>query len=240
MSKQIKDLADRLGIKFNDISLLKVATTHRSFLNENRHIKEHNERLEFLGDAVLELAVTKFLYLNHKDDEGVLTNWRAALVRTESLADAAKAFDVGAYLDMSNGESRSGGGHKMANLANAMEAVLGAIYLDQGYEVVETFILEHICSKLDNIIANKSHIDAKSALQEMSQAKLGITPEYQIVSTSGPDHDKIFIVNVSIGNIISDTGTGRSKREAEQDAATSAIEKVKLTHKPRRGYNSKE
>lgn len=240
MNKQIKDLADKLGIKFNDISLLKVATTHRSFLNENRHVKEHNERLEFLGDAVLELAVTRFLYLNYKEDEGVLTNWRAALVRTESLTDVAKAFDVGAYLDMSNGESRSGGGHKMANLANAMEAVLGAIYLDQGYEVVEAFILEHICSKLENIIANKSHIDAKSALQEMSQAKLGITPEYQIISTSGPDHDKIFIVNVSIGNIVSDTGTGRSKREAEQDAATSAIEKVKLTHKPRRGYNSKE
>lgn len=216
-----------VGVKFNDELLIKTACTHRSYLNEHRStVKEHNERLEFLGDAVLELVVTDYLFNNYKSKpEGELTSWRAALVKTESLAEFAESVGLGQYLLMSRGEAKSGGRTRTALLANMVEAIIGAIYLDQGYNAAEKFINDNISSKIEDIIKSGSYIDAKSHFQEIAQEREGVTPHYEVTSESGPDHDKIFEMAVYINKKMWGKGKGNSKQAAQQAAATTALKK---------------
>lgn len=218
-----------LNINFKSELLIKTACTHRSYLNEHRStVKEHNERLEFLGDAVLELVVTDFLFNNYKNKpEGILTSWRAALVKTESLAELAELKGLGQYLLMSRGEAKSGGRTRMALLANMVEAIIGAIYLDQGYGEAEDFIDKNINSKLETIIKTGAHIDAKSHFQEKAQEKEGVTPHYEVITESGPDHDKTFEMAVYINKKMWGKGKGNSKQAAQQSAATEALKKYK-------------
>jgi ribonuclease III len=216
-----------IDVTFENGDLIKTACTHRSYLNEHRStVKEHNERLEFLGDAVLELVVTDFLYLTYPDKpEGELTSWRAALVKTESLAELADQLKLGQFLLMSRGEAKSGGRTRMALLANLVEAIIGAIYLDRGYEVAAKFIDKNINSKLDNILKQGLHIDAKSHFQEVAQEKEGVTPHYEVIGEEGPDHDKIFEMSVFLNKKIWGTGKGNSKQTAQQAAAEDALKK---------------
>lgn len=225
----IEDLAKKIGVKFNDIQLLQQAVTHRSYLNEHRSYKlEHNERLEFLGDAVLELVVTEYLYNkfpNHP--EGEMTNWRAALVNGEMLAKIAKKIGVEDYLMMSRGEAKDTGRARQYLLANAFEAIIGSIYLDQeknGYEKCREFILNNVIVELSEIIENKSYLDPKSRFQEESQDKVGITPSYRVISESGPDHDKKFVVGVYLNEELVAKGEGQSKQEAQRQAAEKGLE----------------
>lgn len=216
--------SDVLGVTFKDIDLLITAFTHRSYLNEHRKSTlEHNERLEFLGDAVLELAVTRYLYNNYEEPEGILTNWRSALVRTESIGAAAQRLGFADFLRLSRGEKRGSERARDQILANTFEAVVGAIYLDQGYDAAERFIAEHILSTLDEILATGSWLDAKSRLQELSQSKVGITPTYTVLEEEGPDHDKIFTIGVYVGNERLGKGEGPSKQTAQQQAAEQAL-----------------
>lgn len=221
-----------IGITFNDESLIKTACTHRSYLNEHRStVKQHNERLEFLGDAVLELVVTDYLYKNYpQKPEGVLTSWRAALVKTESLAELNEQLELGQFLLMSRGEAKSGGRTRMALLANMIEAIIGAIYLDQSYETAQKFITDNIIVKLPEIIKTGTYIDAKSKFQEISQERDGITPHYEVISESGPDHDKVFEMAVYLGKKKWGKGSGNSKQAAQQAAAAAALKKY-LTKK---------
>lgn len=213
-----------IGVEFKDIRLLQNALVHRSYINENYDIQDHNERLEFLGDAVLELIVTEYLYKSFQKDEGVLTNWRSALVRTENLAMVSRKLNLGNFLFLSKGEERSGGRDKDHILANVLEAVVGAIYLDRGYRIAKQFVLEHIMVHLDEILAEKKHIDAKSYLQELVQEKLSITPNYRLTDHSGPDHNKTFKMGVYFDDELIAEGEGSSKQSAEQDAAENALE----------------
>ncbi|MEP7103465.1 MAG: ribonuclease III [Candidatus Dojkabacteria bacterium] len=208
-----------------DLELLKVALTHRSFINEvkNRAL-EHNERLEFLGDAVLELVVTEFLFNSFKDlNEGVLTSFRAALVKTESLAEEAKRLGIGEFIFMSKGEEQSGGRARQYILANTMEAIVGSIHLSLGYKSAEEFILKNICYKLASIIEDRKDIDAKSKLQELAQEATKFTPRYELLTSVGPDHNKTFEMEVFIDVHNFGKGSGKSKQEAEQNAAQDAI-----------------
>ncbi len=216
---------ERIGYVFRDKRLLEQAFTHRSYLNENRAPgREHNERLEFLGDAVLELVVTEFLYAKYPDrPEGDLTSYRAALVNTVSISDAATKLGMNEYLLLSRGEARDTGRARAIILANAFEAVIGALYLDQGYEAAKNFIAAQLFHKTDEVVEKRLWQDAKSRLQEIAQDKEGLTPSYDVVSQSGPDHDKRFIVGVYIGSERIATGEGRSKQEAEQHAAEKAL-----------------
>ncbi len=218
-----------INVTFTSEELLKTACTHRSYLNEHRStLQHHNERLEFLGDAVLELVVTDFLYLKFSDKpEGELTSWRAALVKTESLAELAEELDIGKFLLMSRGEAKSGGRTRMALLANLVEAIIGAIYLDQGYDKAAEFISVNINSKLDGILKTGAHIDAKSHFQEIAQEHEGTTPHYEVISESGPDHDKVFEMAVYLKDKIWGKGQGNSKQTAQQSAAQSALKKYK-------------
>ncbi len=219
--------ARTLGLSFNNMALLEEALTHRSYLNEHKDVKSHNERLEFLGDAVLELAVTHFLFIKYpKKPEGDLTAFRAALVNTFSLADSAEAIGLNDMLLLSKGESRDTGRARQIILANAFEALLGAIYLDQGYEAVEAFIAMHLYGKIDEVVEKRSWQDAKSKFQELAQDKKGATPAYKTLKEIGPDHDKMFTVGVFVGEEKIAEGDGRSKQEAEQAAATAAIDKT--------------
>lgn len=212
------------GITFKDSSLLKQAFTHRSYLNETKDTSlVHNERLEFLGDAVLELVITEHLYLTFPNPEGELTNWRSAVVKGEVLAKVARGLDLGSVLLMSKGEEKSGGRERTLILANTLEAVIGAIYLDQGYAEAKRFIDTHITSLIPEVIEKKLYIDPKSRLQELTQQKLGATPDYRVIKDEGPDHDKIFTIGVyAQGNLIAE-GTGASKQKAEQSAASEAL-----------------
>jgi len=216
-------LAEKLGVKFNNLDLLKQALTHRSYLNEHRSYKlDHNERLEFLGDAVLELVVTKYLYNNFPNPEGELTNWRAALVNGEMLAKISKRLGVEEYLLMSKGESKDTGKARTYLLANAFESITGAIYLDQeknGFSEAEKFILKNVISELPEILENKSYMDPKSRFQEMAQEKVGVTPSYRVLFESGPDHDKKFKVGVFLKDELVAEGEGFSKQEAQRKAA---------------------
>jgi len=216
-----------IGVTFESEDLIKTACTHRSYLNEHRStVKQHNERLEFLGDAVLELVVTDFLYTQYPTKpEGELTSWRAALVKTESLAELAEELDIGRFLLMSRGEAKSGGRTRMALLANMVEAIIGAIYIDRGYDVAAKFISTKINSKLERILEAGLHIDAKSHFQEIAQEKQGVTPHYEVVSESGPDHDKIFEVAVYLDKKMWGKGKGNSKQTAQQSAAQNALKK---------------
>lgn len=224
----IEKLAKKLDIKFNDINLLKQALTHRSYLNEHRDYKlDHNERLEFLGDAVLELVVTEYLYENYPNPEGELTNWRAALVNGEMLAKISKKLGVEEYLLMSRGEAKDTGKARQYLLANAFESITGAIYLDQkkkGYDAAKKFILKNVVSELPNIIENKLYMDPKSRFQEVAQDKAGVTPAYRVMQESGPDHEKKFVIGVYLADEKIAEGEGLSKQEAQRNAAMAGLE----------------
>ncbi len=218
------NLEKNIGYHFNDAGLLEVVLTHRSYLNEHRHtMLEHNERLEFLGDAVLELVVTEYLYLHYKNPEGELTSWRSALVRGTSLSSVAAKIDIERNLKMSRGEAKSSGKSRSLILANALEALIGALYLDGGISAAEKFIEKYLIVELDNIIEKGLYRDAKSALQEIVQEREGTTPVYNIISEAGPDHAKVFISAVMVGERELARGEGASKQAAEQEAARHAL-----------------
>jgi ribonuclease-3 len=217
---------DKLGGEFKNLDLLITALTHRSYLNEHRTtVTEHNERLEFLGDAVLELVVTEYLFSNYTEPEGILTNWRSSLVRTESIGAAATRLGFEALLRLSRGEKRGTDRARAQILANSFEAVTGAIYLDKGYEAAKTFITENILSTFNEILTSGSWMDPKSRLQEVVQSQGGSTPQYKVLSEEGPDHDKTFSVGVYVDNDLKGQGEGPSKQAAQVAAATAALTK---------------
>ena len=216
---------NKLGFKFNDINLLVTALTHRSFVNEHKSSSDHNERLEFLGDAVLELVSSDFLYRNYEEPEGIMTAWRAALVRTESIGDAGKALGYEPLVRLSKGEKHGTERAHDVILADCFEAVIGAIYLDQGYEAAKAFIYKHILGKIDTILAEGSWRDPKSYIQELAQKSEGITPTYHTLKEEGPDHDKSFTVGVYVGDELKGVGTGHSKQEAQTNAARAGVKK---------------
>lgn len=220
--------ARQLGLSFNNLDLFIEALTHRSYLNEHREYSgSHNERLEFLGDAVLELAVTSFLFKKFPaTSEGELTSYRAALVNTVSLAESAQALGVNDFLLLSKGESKDTGRAREVIRADALEAIIGAIYLDSGYEAAEAFIAKTLYGKIDTVIAKRSYQDAKSRFQEIAQEKKGTTPAYETLSEIGPDHNKRFTVGVFIAAEEIARGEGQSKQEAEQSAAQAALDKT--------------
>lgn len=214
------------GFEFKNIQLLVTALTHRSYVNEHKKsVSEHNERLEFLGDAVLELAVTDFLFANYSEPEGTLTSWRASLVRTESIGAAGDKLGYEPLLRMSKGERQGTDRARQQILANAFEAVIGAIYLERGYKDAEVFINKHISSKLEAIIEEGSWRDPKSHLQEVSQRIDSATPQYKVLEEVGPDHDKIFTLGVYVAGKLMGKGTGHSKQIAQQTAAKAALQK---------------
>ena len=221
---ETKDLQKYLHVQFRNPDLLLSAVTHRSYINENRDFHlPHNERLEFLGDAVLELISTEYLYLNYPHPEGELTNFRSALVNYRMLSDIARKLHIEEFLQMSKGEARDTGRARQVILANAIEAVIGAIYLDQGYKVASEFIMREIMVELPGIINAGAYVDPKSKLQEIVQEKSGVTPSYSVLSESGPDHDKIFVVGVFLDKKKIGEGKGPSKQEAEVSAAENAL-----------------
>lgn len=216
--------AERLQVTFNDIELLVTAFTHRSYVNEHKKtVSVHNERLEFLGDAVLELVVTEYLYNTYDEPEGILTNWRSALVRTESIGAAAAKFGFEPLLRLSRGEKRGSDRAREQILANSFEAVVGALYIDQGYEVAKTFITASILSTFEEILNTGSWMDAKSHLQEIVQSQEGFTPVYKVLQEVGPDHDKTFTVGVFVNNVLRGEGMGPSKQSGQQKAAEAAL-----------------
>lgn len=216
---------EKLGFEYKNLDLLITALTHRSYVNEHKKsVHEHNERLEFLGDAVLELVVTDFLYRNYNEPEGILTNWRASLVRTESISEAGQKLGYEPLLRMSRGEKNGSIRARHQILANAFEAVIGSIYLERGYEDAEKFIEKHILSKLEEILRTGSWRDPKSHLQEVSQRIDGMTPLYKVLEEEGPDHDKVFTLGVFVGEKLMGKGTGHSKQLAQQQAARAALE----------------
>jgi len=221
-------LATKLGVSFNNLDLLIEALTHRSYLNEHReYTGSHNERLEFLGDAVLELAATDFLFKKFPaKPEGELTSYRAALVNTVSLAESAQTLGINEYLLLSKGESKDTGRARDVILADAFEAIIGAIYLDSGYVNAEEFIAKNLYGKIDDVIEKRSYQDAKSRFQEIAQEKRGTTPSYETLSEIGPDHNKRFTVGVFIGSSEIARGEGQSKQEAEQSAASAGLDKT--------------
>jgi len=220
------ELESKIGIKFNNHDLLLQALTHRSYLNENLkwHL-DHNERLEFLGDAVLELVVTDYLYNNYPNPEGELTNWRAALVNTVMLARVSGEFDLDDYLLLSRGEAKDTGRARVYIWANAVEALIGAIYLDQGYEKSKEFISRFILKELPRIIEQELYLDPKSVFQEKAQEHASVTPEYRVLKEWGPDHAKNFEVGAFLENELIAQGEGQSKQEAQQKAAQEALHK---------------
>lgn len=227
--KDFSQFEKKLKINFKNQDLLKQAFVHRSYINENPGFKlAHNERLEFLGDAVLELVTTEYLYKNYPNPEGELTNWRASLVNGQMLAKIARNLELGEYLYLSRGESKDANG-KARNyiLANTFEALTGAIYLDQNYKVVKDFIHKFLIPELPYILSNQLYLDPKSKFQEMSQEKLGLTPTYKVLKESGPDHDKKFQVGIYLDKELIATSTGSSKQEAQVKAADRALEKKK-------------
>jgi ribonuclease-3 len=214
--------------KFNNPDLLKQAFIHRSYLNEHPEIKlEHNERLEFLGDAVLELLVTEFLFAKYPTKpEGDLTAFRAALVNTETLAQVAGEIGLGEQLLLSKGEAKDNGRARQAILADTFEAIIGAIYLDAGYDTAKQFITKHLLPKIDEIVENNLWQDSKSAFQERAQAVRDVTPTYQVLSAVGPDHSKTFTVGLYLGEELIAEGVGASKQRAEQEAAREGLVKL--------------
>lgn len=222
-----KEYGKKLGYEWKDVALLEEALTHRSYLNEHKDASAHNERLEFLGDAVLELSATRFLFDTYPGKtEGELTAYRAALVNTYSIAEVAEALGINDMLRLSKGEKRDTGRARGVILANAFEAVIGALYLDQGYDAADAFLGAHLYPKLDAIIKEKSYQDAKSRFQEAAQDRKGITPAYKTIREDGPDHDRVFTVGVYLKEEEMGRGTGKSKQEAEQVAAQDALQKT--------------
>jgi len=229
MIKDLSALEKKLGAAFNNKDFLRQSMVHRSYINENPKFSlGHNERLEFLGDAVLELVVTEYLFVKYPNSpEGEMTNFRASLVNANKLSEIASEIGLEPFLYLSKGESKDK--HSKARqyiLANALEAVIGAIYLDQGKDAVERFIKERILTKIDYIIQHKLYLDPKSRFQEMAQEKAGVTPNYKVHKEEGPDHAKIFSIGVYLGNELVVEGKGSSKQEAQIEAAEKAL-KVK-------------
>jgi len=221
----LEDFEKEIGITFKNKELLERVFIHRSYLNEHKMSGlEHNERLEFLGDAVLELASTIFLYEKYDRPEGDLTNWRSALVKGESLSKEAKRLGMNPYIKTSRGEAKNMGKARDIILANAFEALIGAIYLDQGFEVASKFVLKNICYKLDTILDEGLQYDSKSRFQELVQDEDGVTPTYVVVSEAGPDHSKTFTVSAMLGDKEVGVGSGPSKQKAQADAAAHALE----------------
>lgn len=218
---------EKLGFEFNDIDLLVTALTHRSYVNEHKAVTEHNERLEFLGDAVLELVSSDFLYRNYDYPEGVMTALRAALVRTESIGDAGKELGYEPLVRLSKGEKHGSERAHDVILADCFEAVIGAIYLDQGYDAARDFINKHILVKIDTILDEGSWRDPKSYVQELAQKIDGVTPIYRTLKEEGPDHDKVFTVGLYVGNSLKGSGTGHSKQEAQTMAAREGVKYYK-------------
>lgn len=219
---------EKLGFEYENIQLLVTALTHRSYVNEHKKsVSEHNERLEFLGDAVLELVVTDFLFSNYTESEGILTSWRAALVRTESISDAGRKLGYEPLLRMSKGEKSGSDRARAQILANAFEAVIGSIYLERGYEDAANFIHKHITSKLGSILSEGSWRDPKSHLQELIQKHDGNTPQYRVLDEVGPDHEKTFTLGVFSGDVQVGQGVGHSKQAAQQEAARDALKVYK-------------
>ena len=229
MKKSVPDFAkfeEISGVTFKNKELLRRAFTHRSYLNENRGMEaSHNERLEFLGDAVLELLVTEYLFEKYPDsNEGDLTAYRASLVNAITLSEAAQKINVNDFLLLSKGEAKDTGKARQYILANTMEAIIGAIYLDQGYDLSKYFISKNLFHLIDKIVEDKSWIDAKSQFQEKAQEEESLTPQYKSLKEEGPDHDKRFTVGVYLGDRLVAEGEGMSKQEAEQVAARKAFE----------------
>jgi len=221
---QFADFEKKIKVNFKSKGLLRQAFIHRSYINENPSWDvDHNERLEFLGDAVLELVVTEYLYRNYPNPEGEMTNWRAALVNATILAGISSEFKLNDYLMLSRGESKDTGRARHYILANAMEALIGAIYLDGGYEPAKVFIDKFIITKLPEIIKDGTYRDSKSMFQEESQDRIGITPAYNVLEEWGPDHARNFRVGVFLGSEMIASGEGPSKQEAQQQAAQAAL-----------------
>lgn len=217
---------ETFGFVFDDPELILTAFTHRSYMNEHKKsAKEHNERLEFLGDAVLELVVTEYLFNSYSEPEGILTNWRSALVRTESISAAAGRLGYQNMLRLSRGEKQGSERARQQILANTFEAVIGAVYLDKGYEATRKIIHDHILSTFEEILETGSWRDPKSRLQEVAQSIDGMTPAYKVLAEEGPDHDKIFTLGVYVGAKLLGKGTGSSKQNAQQKAAEAALKK---------------
>lgn len=225
ITENLTKLGRLVGVEFADSTHLLTAITHRSYLNEHREAtQEHNERYEFLGDAVLELVVTDFLFHKYPEKpEGELTAIRAALVNTLSLADAATKMNINEFLLLSKGEARDTGRARQYILANTFESIIGAIYLDQGYEAAKEFVASHLFDKTETIVAKRLWQDAKSRFQELAQEHNSITPSYETLSQTGPDHNRVFTVGVFLGQQKIAEGNGRSKQEAEQAAAEAGI-----------------
>lgn len=224
INQYIQFAREKLGVEFSQTDLLVTAFTHRSYVNEHKKtVREHNERLEFLGDAVLELVVTEYLYANFSEPEGILTNWRSALVRTESIGDAAARLEFEPLLRLSRGERRGTERARAQILANAYEAVIGALYLDRGYESARQFIEKTLLITFDQILKSGSWMDPKSHLQEVAQSQEAHTPVYKVLSEEGPDHDKIFTVGVYVNGVLKGQGQGPSKQVGQVAAAEAAL-----------------
>ena len=231
--KPYQDFAkEKLGFEFSDVNLLVTALTHRSYVNEHhKNHEQHNERLEFLGDVVLELVSSDFLFRNYHEPEGIMTAWRAALVRTESIGAAGEALGYGPLIRLSHGEKNGSDRAHAVILADCFEAVIGAIYLDKGYDEAKKFIEKHILVKIDEILEEGSWRDAKSYFQELSQHFDNETPVYHTLKEEGPDHNKTFTVGVYVGKSIKGVGTGHSKQEAQTAAAKEGIKSYKASKK---------
>lgn len=225
MQKNIRELAQTLGIAYKADGHLEQAVVHRSYLNEHPDFPlAHNERLEFLGDAVLELVVTEYLYNNYPNPEGELTTWRSSLVNGDSLSVLAQQLGVEPYLYLSRGEEKDANSKaRRYILANAMEAIIGAIYLDSGWDASKEFITKHILSQLEGILEKRLYVDPKSRFQEAAQSQLAVTPSYKVLEESGPDHNKVFKIGVYLGKELVAEGEGSSKQEAQISAAQNAL-----------------
>ncbi|MBT6691769.1 ribonuclease III [Candidatus Parcubacteria bacterium] len=228
MDRNLENLEKKLGIKFKDKDLLRTALVHRSYINEHKDFAlDQNERLEFLGDAVLELVVTMHLFNNYKDDEGVLTNWRSSLVNGDRLSEQSERLGVYDFMYLSRGEAKDNNPKARSYiLANVFESIVGAIYLDQGYDPSKKFIEDNLLIHLPKIIEDKAYIDSKSMFQERAQEFIGVTPRYKVLAESGPDHNKKFIVGVYLEKELVAQGEGYSKQEAQSNAADEGL-KVK-------------
>ncbi len=231
MEEYQKFAREKLGFEFNDINLLVTALTHRSYVNEHKSAHEHNERLEFLGDAVLELVSSDFLYRNYDEPEGIMTAVRAALVRTESIGAAGIELGYEPLVRLSKGEAHGSERAHESILADCFEAVIGAIYLDQGYEAARDFIDKHILVKIDTVLEEGTWRDPKSYVQELAQKIDGVTPVYKTMKEEGPDHDKVFTVGIYVGDSLKGTGKGHSKQEAQTNAAREGVKKYRSENK---------
>jgi ribonuclease III len=226
----LDSIQKKISYTFNDIRLLKNALTHRSYLNEKTKdpsINEHNERLEFLGDAVLELVVSEYLFVNSHGDEGVMTSLRSSLVNYKLIGQVGKDIGLQHEIFLSKGEKEELGKARLSIVADAFESLIGAIYLDGGYEPACSFIKQFILTKLDYILATKSYKDFKTTIQEYTQSKLKITPQYKVISSEGKDHEKLFHIGLWLEDMLIAEGSGRSKQEAETEAAKIAYGIIK-------------